>query len=228
MGRSFEVKRADELLDAEFIAKWEDRRAIDPLAREVLRAVLDRFVVDGGPVEVETLFRHLPGHARRDIDEAIGLLDERDLILVQDGKVMLAYPFAATPTAFRVRLPDGRERYAVCAVDALGIAPMLGQPVRVRSSCHHCGEPLEIDVRPDGPVGGGGVMVWVGVRGDIRQKACSSICLALNFFRSKDHLREWREKHPEVPGAAAVLEEAFKLGARIFGELLREVLKPGF
>lgn len=224
MSRLFVVKRAGELLDAEFIAKWRDRKAIDPVSREVLRTIHDRFVAEGGPVEAEAVARHLPGHARREVDEAIGRLDERDLILAQDGKVMLAYPFAATPTAFRVCLPDGRERYAVCAIDALGIAPMVGQPVRVRSSCHHCGEPLEIDVRPDGPVGGGGIMVWVGERGDIRQKACSSICLALNFFRSKDHLREWWEKHPEVPGAAAVLEEAFKLGARIFGELLREVL----
>ncbi len=224
MGRTFEVKRADELLDAEFIAKWKDRRAIDPLAREVLRAVLDRFVIDGGPLEVKTLLRHLPGRASGEIYKAIARLDQKDLILVQDGKVMLAYPFAGTPTAFRVSLSDGRERYAVCAIDALGIPAMVGGPVRIQSACHHCGEPLDIPVRPDGPVGSAGLMVWVGERGDIRQKACSSICLTLNFFRSEAHLQQWRATHPEVPGAAASLDEAFKLGARIFGELLREII----
>jgi hypothetical protein len=224
MRKSFAIKSADELLDAEFIAKWQDRKTIDPLAREVLRLILDRFVVEGGPLEIEALSRHLQGRAPDEIREALARLDQKDLILARDGKVVLAYPFAGGPTAFRVSLPDGRERYAVCAIDALGISPMLGQPVRLRSSCYHCGEALQIDVRPDGPVGGEGIVVWVGERGDIRQKACSSICLTLNFFSSEEHLRPWRESHPEVPGGAAVLQEAFKLGARIFGELLREII----
>jgi hypothetical protein len=60
------------------------------------------------------------------------------LIRIRDGHVDLAYPFSASPTAFVVRLPDGRERYACCATDALGIAPMVGQrpdsPVTRRKS----------------------------------------------------------------------------------------------
>jgi hypothetical protein len=68
-------------------------------------------------------------------------------------------------------------------------------------------------------------MVWVGERGDLRRKACTSICLTLNFFQSEEHLRSWREVHPEVLGAAATLPEAFKLGAKIFGELLRDALR---
>ncbi|MBI2155096.1 MAG: alkylmercury lyase family protein [Candidatus Rokubacteria bacterium] len=224
MGGTFEVKRAEDLLDAEFIAKWRDRKSIDPLAREVLRTILDRFVENGGPLETEAVTRHLPGRSPGEIQEAIARLDQKDLILVQDGKVVLAYPFSAAPTAFRVMLGDGRGRYAVCAIDALGVSPMLGQLVRICSSCHHCGEPLEMVVRPDGPVERASIMVWVGERGDIRQKACSSICLTLNFFQSQEHLRQWRKNHPEVSGAAASLDEAFKLGARIFGELLGEII----
>lgn len=223
MRKSFEIKSADELLDAEFIAKWQDRKAIDPLAREVLRAILDRFVVEGGPLGIEALSRHLQGRDPDEIREAVARLDQKDLILARNGKVVLAYPFAGTPTTFRVVLPDGRERYAVCAIDALGVPPMVGQPVTIRSSCHHCGDPIEIRVRPDGPVGGAELMVWVGQRGDIHKKACTSICLTLNFFRSQEHLRAWREIHPEIPGAAVFLEEAFKLGAKIFGELLHDV-----
>ena len=123
----------------------------------------------------ETVAALLPERDPTQVYEALTRLDEKDLILVQDGTLMLAYPFAGTPTAFRVIMPDGRERYAVCAIDALGVAPMLGRPVTIRSHCHHCREPLEIHVRQDGPVGGGEVMVWVGERGDIRQKACTSL-----------------------------------------------------
>ena len=120
MSRSFQVKPADELPDPEFIAKWQDRRAIDPQARSVLRVILDRFIAGGGPVRVSELPAEVHG--------AIARLDEKDLILVQDGQVTVAYPFSSTPTAFRVVPADGRERYAVCAIDALGVPVLLGQP----------------------------------------------------------------------------------------------------
>jgi hypothetical protein len=45
----------------------------------------------------------------------------------------------------------------------------------VRARCHHCDEPLELRVEPAGPVGGDGVMAWVGDRGDLRGKACTSL-----------------------------------------------------
>jgi len=33
-------------------------------------------------------------------------------------------------------------------------------------------------------------------------------------------LRAWRDEHPEIPGAGAAVAEGFKLGRRIFGDLL--------
>lgn len=42
----------------------------------------------------------------------------------------------------------------------------------------------------------------------------------LNFFRSEEHLRAWRDRHPDSVGAGTPLAEAFKLGGRIFGGLL--------
>lgn len=88
----------------------------------------------------------------------------------------LAYPFSASPTPFVVRLPDGRERYACCAMDALGMAPMLGQRVEIRSRCHHCGTPLEFSAAPPGPGSEAeGVMLWFGERGDVRDKVADSL-----------------------------------------------------
>jgi hypothetical protein len=89
--------------------------------------------------------------------------------------VVLAYPWSGTPTAFVAELDGGRERWACCAIDALGLAPMLGRPVTVRARCHHCDEKLRLRVEPTGPVGGDGVMAWVGDRGDLRGKACTSL-----------------------------------------------------
>ena len=49
MTPAFPLKSAAELMDASFDARWLDRARIGPAARATLRAVLDRFVADGGP-----------------------------------------------------------------------------------------------------------------------------------------------------------------------------------
>lgn len=175
MTRSFPVKPADELLDAEFTAKWQDRQAIGEVARKVLGAILNGFVETGGPVPVSALGSQLADQHPDAVAEAIRELDEMDLIMIRDGQVVLAYPFAGTRTAFQVVLPDGRERYAVCAVDALGVPALLAQPVSIRSHCHHCGDPLRLEVGPAGPGGASDTMVWVGERSQLREKACSSL-----------------------------------------------------
>jgi hypothetical protein len=94
---------------------------------------------------------------------------------VSDGRVVLAYPFSGTPTAFVTVLADGRERWACCAIDALGVAAMLKQPVTVRARCHHCDERIELAVTPEGPAADSGLMAWVGERGDLRGKACTAL-----------------------------------------------------
>lgn len=175
MGKLFEVKRAQELLDAEFVAKWRDRRTLEPFAWTVLQAVLEQFIEAEGPVRVQAVSARLAGHDPTAIREAVARLDEKDLIVVRNGEILVAYPFSGTPTAFRLVLPDARERYTVCAIDALGVAPLLRQPATIDSHCHHCREPLQIHVKPDGPAGLAEIMVWVGERGEIRKKAHTSL-----------------------------------------------------
>jgi hypothetical protein len=69
--------------------------------------------------------------------------------------------WAGTPTAFAMRLSAGRERWAGCAIDTLGIAAMLGEAVHLHARCHHCEAPLDLDATPDGP--------------DPRGKACTAL-----------------------------------------------------
>jgi len=165
VSRAFPRSTAAERMDADFLAKWADRAAIGDTARAALGEILDRLLTDGLPIAVDTL---------RDPD-AVAELDARDLVYVSDGRVVLAYPWSGTPTPFVAVLDDGRERWACCAIDALGLAPMLGQPVTLRGRCHHCDEAFALRVEPTGPVGGAGLMAWVGDRGDLRGKACTSL-----------------------------------------------------
>jgi Alkylmercury lyase len=166
MRTAFPLRSAAELMDEAFLAKWTERATLSAGARAALAEVLDRLVADGRPIPVAALAAS---------PAAIDELDTRDLVYVSGGQVVLAYPWSGTPTAFVTVLADGRERWACCAIDALGIPAMLGQPVTVRASCHHCGERLELAVTPTGPASGGGVMAWIGERGDLRGKACTAL-----------------------------------------------------
>ncbi len=171
---ALEIRTADELIDPELEARWTTRRA----AREtdVLQQVLRAFVERPGPAEVEQIVAAFADGPPDDIRADLARLDADDLIQIRDGLVEVAYPFSAFQTPFVVQLADRQERYACCAIDALGIAPMLGQRVRIGSRCHHCGEPLELLVDPAGSgLDAEGVMVWVGKQRDSERRASASL-----------------------------------------------------
>jgi hypothetical protein len=168
------IKTADELIALDVEGRGKARRAAreTPTSTRVLRTFLDR----GGPVPVDEIVGGLQRDSAEALREALSRLDDDDLIRIRDGHVDIASPFSASPTAFIVRLPDGRERYACCATDALGIAPMVGQPVKIRSRCHHCGTPLEFSATPEGPgPEAAGVMLWVGKRTEEQCRAADSL-----------------------------------------------------
>jgi hypothetical protein len=171
---ALEIRTAAELSDPELEARWTTRRAARETA--VLQQVLRAFVERPGPAEVEQIVAAFGDGPSEGIRQDLARLDENDLIQIRDGLVDVAYPFSAFPTPFVVQLADGQERYACCAIDALGIAPMLAQLVRIRSRCHHCGEPLELGVDPAGSrLRAEGVMVWVGKQGDGERRASTSL-----------------------------------------------------
>jgi hypothetical protein len=171
---SLRIKTADELGAGDLEDRWRARRAGRETA--VSRRVLQLFVDRGGPIPVDEIVAGFPDFPRESMRQALLKLDDDDLIRIQAGQVDMAYPFSASPTPWVVRLPSGQELYACCAVDALGIAPMIGQSIEIRSRCHHCGEPLELWSTPGGAGPEElGVMLWVGQRTDARCKVADSL-----------------------------------------------------
>jgi hypothetical protein len=156
-----EIRTADEVLTLERAADVAARRAQrdDPLLREIWR----QFVEWGGPVALESLLPALPDVEAAAVRSRAAGLDGADLIGLAGEDIRLAYPFTAEPNAFEINLPGKGVRYACCAIDALGIAPMLEGAVTVRSRCHWSREPLVFAVDPVvGPRPAlSGIVVWV-------------------------------------------------------------------
>jgi hypothetical protein len=170
----FTIKTADEFAALDLEGRQPVRRA----AREsaVFRRVLELWLERGGPIDLGDIAVGLRPDSIVATREALIALDRDDLIRIQAGKVDVAYPFTASPTPFVVRLRDRRERFACCAVDALGIAPMIGQSIEIASRCHHCAVPLELTSTPEGAgPEGSGVMLWIGRRADDRCKIADSL-----------------------------------------------------
>ena len=141
-----EIRTAAELLAdggaADRIARRTQRD--DPL----LRAIWREFVEHGGPVALAGATARVPGLSADAARARAIALDAADLIDLAGDTVRLAYPFTAFPSMFEVCPRGGRAVYACCAIDALGVAPMLGTPAAVRTRCHSSGAPLRFDVDP--------------------------------------------------------------------------------
>jgi hypothetical protein len=156
-----EIRTAAEMFAHEHDAEWAARRRQrdDPVLREIWR----QFVERGGPVALESLRAALPELGPEAVRARAVALDDVDLIGLDGEAILLAYPFTTGPNAFEVVVPRKGVRHACCAIDALGVAPMLETAVTVRSRCHWSGETLAFDVDPvagPGPASPG-ILVWV-------------------------------------------------------------------
>jgi hypothetical protein len=188
----------------------------DGLARLRTRSALNRVahVSDAARVLHRRILLALASGAAPTHDDPDGLaeLEQRDLIGrdTVTGDVVVAYPFSARETPHVVQLADdGTRVYAMCAIDALGIPAMLGREARISSRDPDTGEPIELDISPDGPAPASDVVVRVRTVGS--GKSCDCLCPYVEFLA----------RRPASEDATILaLPAALALGRDIFGPLL--------
>jgi hypothetical protein len=211
--------------------------AVTPAARAVHTAILRQFAATGvAGVAADPLAVAAAG--RTDVDGLLAELHDHDVIrLDETGRVVAAYPFSGIPTAHTVRVDGGPTVYAMCAIDALGIADTLGRDTIITSTDPTNGHEIRIERHgpntvwtPDTAV------VVVGSTtppplgdgccpppGDLAAgvpPAAERCCATMNFFTSTDTARKWLDTRPDVTGVVLGQGQAARLGADIFGHLL--------
>jgi hypothetical protein len=76
---------------------------------------------------------------------------QRVLALEPDGSsIRMAPPFSGVPTQHEI-IVEGKQYFANCAWDSLGVIAALQRSGEVHSRCEQSGEPLRLVVGPDGP-----------------------------------------------------------------------------
>jgi mercuric reductase len=170
--------------------------------------------------------RSLTGMADDVITGLLEQLHRRDLVVIDAGRLVGAYPLTDRQTDHEVEIARASV-HAMCAVDALGVGAMLGEDVKIASICRHCRTPIRLGTRAAGSelaaASPADTIVWSGVRTDAGC-AADTLCTTIAFFCSDPHLRAWRDQHhPGTQGYRLSLDEALQIGHAIFGPTLRGV-----
>jgi len=160
-------------------------------------------------------------------------LHDHDVIrLADNGNIRAAYPFSAVPTAHAVAIDGGHAVFSMCAIDALGMAAMLGRDITIESRDPYTGQAITVTIHnghtswvPSTAV------VFVGAQaadvqnccppdGGTRTAAADICCYVMNFFAdtASAHAR-WRADST-VSGHILSQQQALRLGNDIFGRLL--------
>jgi hypothetical protein len=118
---------------------------------QVKLAVYRHFAETGQRPSLETVSARVSADAERVRSAYVRLRTQRVLTLEADGSsIRMAPPFSGVPTQ-HVVLADGKQYFANCAWDALGIPAALHQAGIVYSRCEQSGEPLRLAVHLEGP-----------------------------------------------------------------------------
>jgi hypothetical protein len=150
--------------------------------------------------------------------DAFAVLARQDLVhLGADGEISVAYPFSGLPTRHRVMLGGEAEAWAMCAIDALGMAAMLGKAVEVRSRDPVTEELIEVSLTPQGEQKWRPVEAVVLAGRTCEGPGYRSWCDVLNFFSSRTNAERYLAERPELRGQSVTIPEAVAVGSAIFG-----------
>lgn len=189
--------------------------------RALYRWIIERFALARPPTAAQLAEK--AQMLSLDTSTALAVLAREDLVHVDDdGAVMVAYPFSARARGHEVTI-DGRVVQAMCALDALGIAAMLDQPIEVRSHDPISGSEIHVHATPDG------VTAWqpetaVVLAGSSSCEGPSycGCCDVLNFFESTENAQRYLHENTSVTGMTISIGEAAAAGRAIFGDVLEE------
>lgn len=218
-----ETNTTTELIGmAEVLLGWRaNRAALGPNQEAVRRFILTQYALLGRAPSCQEIAVALKLNPS-EVLTSLKWLHELDFLNLEPGsrEIRLAYPFSTVPTRHVVKFLDWVEAkpvYAQCAVDALGIPFMFRGDLSIASSCAHCKNPIEIEVRGRKITAyqPAETVVWSGTVTMYRD-CVADICPSVNFFCSPAHVAAWQVGQTEANGSILSLGEALYMGKGIF------------
>lgn len=159
-----------------------------------------------------------------DAADAFRVLAHEDLVHVDaTGRPVVAYPFSAKPRGHRVLIDGKLWVEAMCAIDALGVAPMLALPIEIYSRDRLTGGEIWVRLDPrEGAWWEPELAVVLAGSACCEGPSFRGCCDVLNFFERRENAERYLAKNGSVSGHPISLPEAIEAGRIVFGDLLRE------
>ncbi len=156
-------------------------------------------------------------------ERLVALADGDYLAFDETERLTCLYPLSTVPTP-HVVIMDGKRRHAMCPIDALGMAAMLGQVIGVEGTCARCGRRLRLEVRPGQLVQFDPPDMVVVARRDEARPAAGACCPFTVFACCAAHGQELANRLPD--SSLLSLREALQEAEWIFGDLLQAEVLP--
>lgn len=185
--------------------------------RCVHRALIDAVLLTGNIPPVLELADQLctTSEAVRESLDALAAADY--LAREAGGQITCLYPFSTTVTGHVVRI-EAERRFAMCAIDALGVPAMLNRELDLESRCAICTTPITVRVRPGAITSVMPLTAMVVARRVEDEPAFAACCPFTVFVCGQGHAGQFMRR---IPGAHALsLDAALVRGEEIFGDLM--------
>lgn len=119
----------------------ENQKQCDPSVKRLHQQLLRAFVTRSHPLPRAEMAEFVT-----DVPAALALLCNYDMVTLSlSGELTGVYPFTTEDRGHRVHV-NGQEVHAMCAVDALAVAPMFQTSTHIASRCRVTDAPLAIDM----------------------------------------------------------------------------------
>jgi mercuric reductase len=193
---------------------------LSPELRQLHQEILQSLVKRGKPLSNAEISKHV-GDAG--LASTLRTLGENDLVVLNaDGKsVVGAYPVTIEQTPHMIQV-GANTIYAMCALDAVSVAPMFDTEVTIKSQCYVTAEPVEIQMRGFDVLHASPADVCVGIRWQMPQgSAAHSMCMQMVFLKDAETARQWQGDQTASITIFS-LPDAIAFGAAFFMPIMQD------
>lgn len=186
------------------------QQSLEPEGRKIHREILNSFATNGKTAE--------------DIDPGIlKILENNDQVVLDESKtkVIGAYPFSLKKTSHRI-YNDQIDLYAMCAFDAIAIAPVFNVNINVESHCYVTNEPIEITQHADKVISvKPSKDIYIGIRWQSAGScAAESLCMEMLYLKDEATAKQWQGRNEAY--SIYPLPAAIEFATRYFKPLISD------
>lgn len=191
----------------------------DAQIKRLHREILQSFVSQGRILNADEMTQWVDN-----LPQAINILSKNDMLTCsKDGEPIGAYPFTMSTREHRVRV-NGYELHAMCALDALAIAPMFNTSTDINSHCKVSGNAINIQMQGEGILNhNASADIHFGIAwgaADAASSCADSLCMEMIFLQNTETAEKWLADDA-LEREIFTLQDAVQFSSQFFVPLLK-------